>query len=292
MRSRLAPGLLIASMIFLSLACSIGTTAVAEPTPTVQNTLPAPVKPTAEPTNTQVPVDTLAPTRAATIASSPVPTIGLPTAAKTNAKVTVAATARVTAAATAAGTGQSAEMTRLMKELSDAGVISSPTGGSYRRLSDFEKAIAKINYFTYWRTNQSPTNFVLTADTAWQSAYDKSNWFNAGCGFVFHETDVNNAYYIFLGLDGNVYLVGIVKGQQSALATGYYGKVETMDGSAKVALVVNNGKILYYVNGKQVVNREDKRLPTGNLAFTVFSGTNYDFGTRCTIENIEINELK
>ncbi|HEY9076246.1 MAG TPA: hypothetical protein VIO61_06865 [Anaerolineaceae bacterium] len=217
--------------------------------------------------------------------------------AESSQKTSVAATLARSQTAQAQATSQaatasapSATMVKLMNTLYGNKLLKS-VDGKYTRLENFEQSVAKIGYLTWWRTGQSPSNFVLTADTAWESAYNLADWFNSGCGFVFRENTASNIYFIYLGLDGNVYLRGYINGNFYNIASGYYGKVEYMKGTAQVGLAVADPYIIYYVNGKEVIRRQENRLKSGNLAYTVFSGTNYDYGTRCKITNVELYTL-
>jgi hypothetical protein len=64
-----------------------------------------------------------------------------------------------------------------------------------------------------------------------------------------------------------------------------------MNGSADVILAVQDGTISYYVDGKRVFQRENSELKEGDLALTLNSGTNKDFGTRCKMTDIEVWDL-
>lgn len=174
--------------------------------------------------------------------------------------------------------------------LEQAGDISR-TEGTYLQVEDFEESWAQIGWYQWWNTGYAPTDFVIRAHTAWESASRTSDWFNTGCGFVFHAQDENNHYLIYLAMDGYVYMKGYVDGKFRELGREYYGKVQTVEGEADVLLAVDGAKITYYVNGEKIFQRENKELPSGDLALTLSSGTNKDFGTRCTISDIEIWDM-
>jgi hypothetical protein len=129
---------------------------------------------------------------------------------------------------------------------------------------------------------------VIRADAEWDSASDKADWWNSGCGFIFREQDVDNHYLAYLGLDGRVYFTRFVRGRWSALGSRYYEKVGIPDGSADIELVVEGDKFTFFVNGEQVHTRQDTSLPSGNLAFTLLSGTNKGYGTKCKMSNIDL----
>ena len=54
-----------------------------------------------------------------------------------------------------------------------------------------------------------------------------------------------------------------------------------------MVLVVNEEKATVYIDGSKIGEaRSVPILDEGGLAFTVFSGTNKDYGTRCTFQNV------
>ncbi len=57
-------------------------------------------------------------------------------------------------------------------------------------------------------------------------------------------------------------------------------------------LVVDDKKIYFYVNDKLVTTAYDNSLNDGNIALTLLSGTNKDYGTRCKMTNIDLFLLK
>lgn len=169
--------------------------------------------------------------------------------------------------------------------LNDEGVLST-TEGEFIPFEDWEQEVAKINYVNWYATDYAPKSFVIRANTEWNSASDIANWDRSGCGFVFGEEDENNFHLAYLGLDGIVRLQRWVKGTQEFLAEEQYGDVDIPDGSAEVMLVVNGKNVTYYVNGEKVLSSPDNLLEPGTLSFTVLSGTNKDFGTRCKLTDV------
>lgn len=207
-------------------------------------------------------------------------------AATEDAAVQETATAQVDAAATVQAGGMVGELDKLKSK----GLLQD-TAGTYTRFEDFKENWAQIGWYQWWETGKSPANFVIRAHTEWESASKTADWFNSGCGFVFHEQDENNHYLVYLGLDGNVYLKGYVDSKFRELGKGYAGRIDHLKGSADVMLVVEGKNILYFVNGEKVLQRQNAELTDGKLALTLVSGTNKDFGTRCTMTNIELWEL-
>ena len=195
-----------------------------------------------------------------------------------------------TAAAKAESTAQAQSMLALVQELNRDGYLST-TAGTYYSLEDFDESWAQINWYMWWYTGYSLTDFVIRANAAWDSASTSANWWTSGCGFIFREDGVPNHYLAYLGLDGYVYFARTVREKYASLGASYYGRLDTPKGQAQIMLVVEGTKITFFVNGERVHTRQDQGLNSGNLALTLLSGINTGFGTRCQMSNIELWEL-
>lgn len=194
-------------------------------------------------------------------------------------------------ASIAASTEMAASMYDQVVELASYGYLSS-AGGTYHTLPTFDESWAQINWYQWWRTGYKPRDFVIRADASWDSASDKANWFNSGCGFVFRETGVQNHYLAFLGLDGNVQFMRSVRDVQRNLGYSYSEKLDVPKGNAQIMLVVEDDTFTFFVNGEKVHTRQDFSLTDGELGLTLLSGTNKGYGTRCRMTNIELWILK
>lgn len=162
--------------------------------------------------------------------------------------------------------------------------------GEYARLDDYSEAWAQINWYQWLWTGYAPTDFVVRADFSWESASNTANWFDSGCGFVFREASRENLdhYLVHLGLDGVVYFYKARGGVGTELASARAEKLDLPNGSAQFMLAVEGDKFTAYVNNRRVITAHDGSLKTGLLNYTLLSGTNRDFGTRCTMENVEL----
>ena len=89
-----------------------------------------------------------------------------------------------------------------------------------------------------------------------------------------------------MNMDGNVHFGGIKKGTWLGESAFAYGTHSTK-GSAQLTVVLNGGTMMAYVDGALVGQQKNLAITDyGNLAFSLWSGTNKDYGTRCTFENI------
>ena len=199
--------------------------------------------------------------------------------------------ASATPAVDTEATQQSQAILGTVQQLFDEGIISSKDGDAYR-LDDFNESWAQLGYYQWWKTGYAAENFVLSTDIAWESASDRANWPEAGCGIVFSEDGESDHHLAYLSLDGYGRLAQISEGNWKNLASQRYGTLSIPDGNAKIMLVVYDKRINLYVNGQRVANAYDGSLDAGNIALTLLSGTNKDFGTRCQMSNIDLFVLK
>lgn len=173
-----------------------------------------------------------------------------------------------------------------VQKLYEEGQISS-TEGNFYFLADFTQSWPQINFFRFWYTDLQPKDFVLRADISWESASSTANWFNSGCGFGFRvDEEFQNYYVVFLTMDGFVKMSRWKNGVRTSLGRSYYGTVGTPSGSAEMMLVVEGDILMVFVNGKRVHRRSDSTLESGYVTYSLVSGTNKDYGTRCTFSNV------
>ena len=198
-----------------------------------------------------------------------------------------------TATAQVLATKQAQSMAELVQSLYGDGYVSS-TEGLFYRLPDFQESLAKIDYIRRYLTDNFLSDFVIRADLAWATAQAGANIKYSGCGFYWGVgEDSVNFYIAIFSLDGNV-RVHIKKDTSkylSSAGSGYYGSIDYMQGNAKIMLVVDNGSIQFFVNGKRVYNRDNQYELEGYLYFAISSGINTGFGTRCSFSNVELWDM-
>lgn len=191
-------------------------------------------------------------------------------------------------------TSQAQSMADLVQDLFDDGYIQS-TRGQYFQLTDFNQSFAQINWVTPFFVDVTLNDFVLRSNIAWQTAKEGANIRYSGCGFWFGvDEDVENFHEVMLALDGNVRFNRCLNdcSYMKPLASSYFGKIDYMEGDADVILIVEGSTIQYFVDGEQIFIRRDQKKLTGYLAYAISSGTNADFGTRCTYTDTEIWSLE
>ena len=168
------------------------------------------------------------------------------------------------------------------------------TAGRYIWIKDYTEELAQINYFggTYF-TDINTTDLVMVADVAWETAAEGANTKNSGCGFYFgYHGDPAKYHILLFSLDGNVKLFRLwSKSYVEAIGSGFYRSIDYMGGNVELMLILQDKKIQGFVNGRLIFERPNQKAAEGHVGFTVSSGINTGFGTRCTFTNVEVWEL-
>lgn len=175
---------------------------------------------------------------------------------------------------------------KLITSLENDGVIPS-TNGSYIHFEDYTYAWAQIDWYS-WNSMTDAKNFVLDTTVSWESAAERPNTFDAGCGLVFRENGASDMLSASLRMDGNVYLTGYYNNRYLSYGIRSYGPAQ-IEATHEMTVVANDGMVYVFVDGKQIAKQYDVAIQrSGNMGFATHSGTNKDFGTRCTFEDVNV----
>jgi hypothetical protein len=93
-------------------------------------------------------------------------------------------------------------------------------------------------------------------------------------------------------LDGFVTLRYWVNGNGNWIAQRPAGNLSTPDGEAEIMMVVYDKRVTFYIDGEKKLSEHAGLLKPGELAMTLVSGTNKDYGTRCTMTDIDLWTFK
>jgi hypothetical protein len=219
------------------------------------------------------------------------PTAQPPTAIPPTATQRPTPTPPPTATPNLAATQQYSDMQALILTLVSRGYLNS-ADGKYYHMDDFSNAWAQLNWYSWTPTSYFPSDFVLRANFSWESASQTPN--PSGCGIVFHlqSNQAQDNYMVFVSTDGYVYMGGMVANSFNLLGSKYYGK-SGYKGKAVFTLVVVGNRYRVLIDDKSVGTfvGYDGRLVDGNLAYTIVSGTNLDYGTRCEMTNVDLWQI-
>ena len=171
------------------------------------------------------------------------------------------------------------------------------TEGAYSKLDDYSQSWAQINWFQWSVINRTVTNFVLNAHFRWSIATATPE--DSGCGFLFGLQSNKDYFAVFLDRSRIVFL-------QHRLALGKYAyEVGKTKGTGRVNIagdpseadfsLVINGHTGYVLINKDFIGQysfaQDATME-GQLAYSMLSGTNKDYGTKCDVTNVQLWELK
>jgi hypothetical protein len=198
----------------------------------------------------------------------------------------------VTAEANKQATARAEPMLDLVTSLAGDGYLST-TQGIYYPLLDFDESWAQLGWYWFFPTGFSPTDFVFSAHTEWDSAIRSTEAETTGCGIVFRENGEDNHYLVYLSISGNVYFARNYKQYFTVIGQNYYGPVgEPPQGQADIVLAVEGNYVTFLVNGEKVLRQYDEVFSSGSLDYTLISGTNKDYGTHCRMTNVKLWVIK
>jgi hypothetical protein len=167
--------------------------------------------------------------------------------------------------------------------------------GAFYPLPDFREELAEINYFDYGDTGyyDPVLDFAVWGDVNWSSAATVHYPEDSGCGFGFRLRDNGDGYTIALANERILFLScnEALWGNECPVLgkTSGTGKVAFDNpAQARLELVVSRGQAYVMVDNEfigEYTLYQDRLIEPGYLAYSIISGTNKDYGTRCEITN-------
>jgi len=242
---------LILMLILVSVACSTSApppTSTSTPEPTTTNT--------AVPTNTPRPSPTPRPTKTPNLAA----------------------------------TQRTEELNAEAQEYFEKGYLAT-TNGRFRELEDFTDEWAQLGWYQWLSLDNKVSDFFMSAHFEWDSAYRNSD--TSGCGFIFAIQPNNDHYAVFLDRSEVLFLV-------TDTSVGYSKPVGKTRGTGRIkfdypaeadfTLIVKGAYAYVLVDGEVVgeYTLSQSRPMRGNLGLTILSGTNKDYGTRCSMTDLHL----
>jgi hypothetical protein len=205
-----------------------------------------------------------------------------PTATKTSKPTS---TPRPTATPNAAATKQIEEFNTLLNNFYDMGYVNSLEGKTVK-LDDFEYEWAQINYYDFFPEQEVNSDFVFKSHIKWSSASETPD--SSGCGVAFGIQDNGDHYVIFI--DKARIFFGMARGSNTYLVGKTRGSGRLNFGNpaeADLAVSVKDKSAFVSVNGEVTEYTLSVDQSThGLFAFSILSGTNKDYGTRCEMTDI------
>jgi len=191
-----------------------------------------------------------------------------------------------------AATQQYEDFFAVVQKIHEVGQISS-TDGKYVQLDDYQAELAHKLSYDWEETSLSAKNFIVQADFEWNNSVNTVN--TSGCGFVFRLQTNKDHYLILLDAFNGVKLASSTDRGTYSMGPPAHGKGKVTDfGSgpyhAKFTLVVEELKAYVYVNDIYYGDYKllDYRITdAGPLAGAILSSSSVDYGTRCTMTNVQ-----
>jgi len=222
---------------------------------------------------------------AATATSTTIPATATATTRPTS-------TPRPTATPNLAATQEAKADQAVLQKYLDSGYISSTQGIVYG-LTDNTREMAQRNYLDYDLSGYKDvvTDFAAWADLKWSSASDVHYPEFSGCGFGFRMKNNGDAYTAMLTND-SVFVTWCFQALKGC------GRVGKSSGKGTVKLgnpaeahfefILTGGRAHALVDGELIADYtlfQDRLTDPGYFTYSIISGTNKDYGTRCSITN-------
>ena len=162
---------------------------------------------------------------------------------------------------------------------------------------------AQSNYWIWYPIEDagSHQDFAIGADISWEAASESSNWWNTGCGYFIRprEDDGLGGYFVAQTADGLPWLLWWKPGAQYLVdllrpaSYDYFSSASTGNrtGSQHIVAIAQGSTLRFLVNGDQKIYRDDITERAGFVGAVVVSGTNKDYGTRCSFSNLWLYDL-
>ncbi len=133
------------------------------------------------------------------------------------------------------------------------------------------------------------SDFVLSGHFKWSSAYQNAD--ASGCGYVFSLQENRDHYALILDRSKVLFLItsdgyGRISGPIRGTGRVKIGNLAEADFT-----VIVKGNYAYVLVNNEVAGEytlAQSRPLTGEIAFTVLSGSDKDYGTRCEMTNLHL----
>ena len=177
------------------------------------------------------------------------------------------------------------EFLEILTQLENSGIIPSAEQGQTISYGSFTDNYANMGAAKYYTIDEAD-HYVLSSKITWTTASPVPNGPVSGCGLVFGAIpNTNNHLIASIRMDGFLYIVG--RNTENSLSYGrHYFQRPAIQGEALMTMVVNGSSVSIFIDGNQIFSRNDTVLPGNGFGFSILSGTNKDFGTQCTFEDI------
>jgi hypothetical protein len=183
-----------------------------------------------------------------------------------------------------------------VKLVSD-GSITYSMGEKYP-VDDFEESWAQRNWYQWWLVGGGLSDFVILTHIEWEIP-EGGSFGIGGCGFAFRIKDESNHLVIFIEPKGSVALGAMSPSGfqyqdfhwQNPALPNFFAVAPPTTGNADFLVVVEKEFVSAYINGERVYQWYVALTDSGDVGYTIVSGTNKDFGINCKFTDTLVWEL-
>ena len=189
-----------------------------------------------------------------------------------------------------AATQQTSEVQTRIQKYVTAGYLTSDQG-NFSALTDSSSELAKINYLSGKDAGyeEKAGNFAVWSHIKLSSAAPTNYPEYSGCGFIFHLNDNGDSYRAMVTKDRVLIVMCRNKMCSEVGKTKGSGRLSYENSfEADVDLIVNDTSAHVLVDGQSIGDYSlsgDYLTDPGLFGYSIISGTNKDYGTRCEFSN-------
>lgn len=195
------------------------------------------------------------------------------------------ATPRPTQTPNLAATAKADEFNGLLNGFKEAGYINTASG-AIMELEDFNYEWAQLGWFQLFPTSVTAADFVLNAHMKWSTANATPEI--SGCGIAFGLQENGDYYVVFIDHQRILFLMKRGEFPYTVGKTRGKGTLNLDNpAEADMSLIVNGQTAYVVVNGDMTqYTLSADQTSSGEIALSILSGTNKDYGTRCEMTNM------
>jgi hypothetical protein len=195
------------------------------------------------------------------------------------------ATPNATSTANLAATEKAEARLALLQQYADAGYIGT-RAGRFEELSDFHQEWAQLRWYQWWPIHSDGRQYgdlVFHGHFQWATALRTSDL--SGCGIVFGVQPNSDHYAVFVDRARIAFFMSRGADVIQVGKTSGSGRLSIKEpAEADVAVIVKGATSTVLVNGEATkYTLSADQSSTGEFAYSLLSGTNKDYGTRCDI---------
>ena len=183
-----------------------------------------------------------------------------------------------------AATQRADEFTSLLDKFAEKGYVES-TEGDVVEFEPFEERWAQIGWYQWWPFEETDSDFLFKAHFKWSTASATPDV--SGCGIVFGLQENDDHYSVFLDFSRILFLMKRGRYSYEVGKTRGTGRVN-FENPAEADFVIAVKDRTAYVSVNDEITEytlSKDQSSEGSFAYTIFSGTNRDYGTRCEISD-------